>query len=221
MRSPRALAALGAAALLAGCPDSIETPFDPADGYRPIEACTAPFPPATPGDPHPEEILIVSGWREGRLAYAHGAAYLHASPAEVLEALRDPRVSRIHQTDSWDVTLGVEPDYPISFSIRYAAGPAIYKGRWTIVYRGGPLLGTVEAPQQVGFRYQKVEGIEDLRVQAGSLVAYDAGDGVTALELVCHLETSSRADQGPEDVHGTVSDWWVGLRAKVRGEPVP
>ena len=221
MRFLRALAALGAVIVLSGCPDTTHTPFDPAEGFQPIEPCTASFPLATADDPHPEEIQIVSDWREGRLAYAHGAGYLHATLPEVLEALRDPGVSRIHQTDSWDVTLNVEPEYPISFSIRYAAGPAIYKGRWTILYRGGALLGTVEAPQQLGFRYQKVEGIEDIRVQSGSLVAYDAGDGVTALELVCHLDTSSRADQGPQDVHGTVNDWFVGLRAKVHGEPVP
>jgi hypothetical protein len=221
MRSPLALATLAATTVLAGCPDSTSTPFDPTLGFQPIEPCTATFPPAEAGDPHPEQIEIVFDWREGRLAYAHGAAYLHATLAQVYEALEDPRVSRIHQTDSWTPTLDVEPEYPISFSIRYAAGPAIYKGRWTILYRGGPVLGTVDALRQIGFRYQKVEGIEDLRVQAGSLVAYDAGDGVTALEIVCHLETSSRADQGPDNVRGTVNDWFEGLRAKVHDEPVP
>ncbi|WP_242343679.1 hypothetical protein [Anaeromyxobacter terrae] len=220
MRFPHAVALLASAAL-AGCPDNVKTPFDPKDGYQPIEPSTAAFPPPEGDDRHPEAIQIVAGWREGRLAFAHGAAYLHASLPQVLEALRDPRVSRIHGTDSWYATPNVEPDYPISFSIRYAAGPAIYKGRWTIVYRGGPLLGTMEAPEQIGFRYQKVDGIEDIRVQSGSLVAYDAGDGVTALEVVCHLDTSSRADQGPDNVYGTVNDWWVDLRAKVRGEPVP
>jgi hypothetical protein len=220
MRGARLAVALLPLAL-AGCPDDITTPFDPSLGYQPIEACTAAFPAGTPEDPHPEQIEIVADWREGRLAYAHGAAYLHATPREVLEALRDPAVSRIHSTDSWGVTGDEEPGYPITFSIRYGAGPALYQAHWTIVYRGGALEGTADAPAEVGLRYQKVEGVEDIRVQSGSLVASDAGDGVTTLQFVCHLDTSERADQGPGDVRGTVNDWFEGRKAKVHGQPVP
>ena len=221
MRGIRLAAMTLASLALAGCPDDISTPFDPTLGYQPIEACTAPFPAGTPEDSHPEQIEILADWREGRLAYAHGSAYLHATPREVLDALRNPAVSRIHSTDSWGETGAVEEGYEISFAIRYAAGPALYKGRWTIAYRGGPLEGTVDAPVEVGFRYQKIEGIEDIRDQSGSLVASDAGDGATAIQIVCHLETSERADKGPADVRGTVNDWFEGLKAKVHGLPVP
>lgn len=204
---------------LAGCGrgcGNTTTPFDRAAGYQPLEPCTAAFPAPVDGDPHPEALVTTQGdgpgWR-----WSHGAAYLHAPLTAVWVALQDPAVSRIHGA-SWSVTGEVEPEFPLTFTIRYEAGPALYRVHWTIAYRGGPLAGTLEAPEELGFRYQRIEGTENVAVQDGSLVASDAGDGVTALQLVCHLDAYG---QNSDDVRGTVQDWYDDLRAKVHGAPLP
>lgn len=199
-----------------GCRGSSTRPFDPAAGYQPLEPCRAPFPEAQGGDPHPETVRTVAGNGDD-WDWAHGAGYLHATLAEVWAALANPRVSRIHGP-RWEVTGDVEPEYPLSFAIRYTDGNDFITVHWTIAYRGGALSGTLEAPVELGFRYQRVHGTDYVAVQDGSLVASDAGDGVTAVQLVCHLDAYG---QGPVNVRGTVTDWFEGLRAAVHGEPVP
>lgn len=218
MRQSRPLA-LAVVIALAGCGrgcGNTSTPFDPAAGYEPLEPCTAAFPAPAGGDPHPETLNTTQG-SAAAWHWSHGAAYLHAPLTDVWAALKDPAVSRIHGPD-WSLTGAVEPEYPLSFTIRYEDGPSYFRVHWTIAYRGGPLLGTLEAPQELGFRYQRIEGTVNVAVQDGSLVASDAGDGVTALQLVCHLDAYG---QGPDDVRGTVQDWFDDLKAKVHGQPPP
>jgi hypothetical protein len=218
----RRTGALLVAALLAlfgcqgGCRGSSTRPFDPAAGYAPLERCRAPFPAATPDDPHPETIETIAEPADGH-DVAHGAGYLHASLSEIWVALQDPAVSRIHGP-SWSVTGDVEEGYPLSFAIRYEDGNALVRVDWTLVYRGGALAGTLDAPEELGFRYQRTEGTEYVKVQDGSLVASDAGDGVAAIRIVCWLDAYG---QGPENVRGTVTDWFADLKAKVHPAPTP
>jgi hypothetical protein len=215
MRTFAMRAGLLALACATGCRGDTSTPFDPRAAYQPLEAVRVSFPDPVPDDPHPESVRTAAG--AGKPDGAHGAAYLHAPLSAVWDALHDPAVSRIHGP-TWALTGTVEAQFPLSFSIDYADGPSLFRVHWTIAYRGGALSGTPEAPVEVGFRYQKVAGTDYIPVQEGSLVASDAGDGATALELVCHLYAEG---QGPEDARGTVTDWFDGLRAKVHGKPVP
>lgn len=205
-----ALAALGCGG---GCRGRSSTPFDPAAGYEPLEPCAAPFPAATSADPHPEAIETVAGAAAGH-DYAHGAGYLHVPLSTVWQALQDPLVSRIHGPDI-AVTPGVETEYPLSFDIRYEDGPWYARVDWTIRYRGGP-LGAAHPPAEYGLRYQKIDGTDYVSIQSGSLVATDAGDSVTAVQLVCWLNAYG---QGPENVRGTVTDWWSDIVAKVQSLP--
>lgn len=198
-----------------GCKGVSSTPFEPAAGYEPLEPCTAPFPAAVEGDPHPETIETLAGTVPGH-HWAHGAGFVHAPLAAVWAALHDPLVSRIHGPDL-EVRTGVEPEYPLSFEIRYEDGPAFARVHWVIRYRGGPLDGA-EPPQAYGLRYQKIEGTDYIPIQSGSLFATDAGDGVTAVQIVCWLDAHG---QGPENVRGTVTDWWADLLAAVHPEAAP
>jgi hypothetical protein len=132
----------------------------------------------------------------------------------VWRALHEPMASHIHGPDM-TVTPDVEPQFPLSFEIRYEDGPAFARVHWTIRYRGGP-LDDQQPPQVYGLRYQRVEGTEYVNVQDGSLVATDAGDGVTALQLVCWLDAYG---QGPEDARGTVTDWYADLRLVIGALP--
>ncbi|ACL67553.1 conserved hypothetical protein [Anaeromyxobacter dehalogenans 2CP-1] len=213
MRTVRRLG-LAAIVALAGCGrgcGNTDSPFDPSAGYEPLEDCRASFPAPVEGDPHPETLVTVDG--DGpEWSWAHGAAYVHVPLPVVWEALQDPATSHIHGAD-WRVTGTVEPDFPLSFEIRYEAGPSGLRVHWVIAYRGGPLVGTVEAPEVIGFRYQRIHGTVNVEVQDGSLVATDAGDGVTALQFVCHLNAYH---QDHDDVRGTVQDWFNDLVAKVR-----
>lgn len=195
------------------CLGDSTTPFDPAVGYQPLEPCTAAFPEPIDGDAHPETIVTLAGSVPGH-HWAHGAAFVHASLADVYEALHEPMASHIHGPDM-TVTLDVEPEYPISFKIRYEAGPVIRRVDWTILYRGGP-LDDLDPPQSYGLRYQRVEGNDNVKVQDGSLVATDVGDGVTALQFVCWLDATN---QGPENVRGTVTDWYADLKLAIDALP--
>jgi hypothetical protein len=200
-----------------GCKGTSTTPFDPTLGFQPIEPVTdATFPPPANGDPHPEALQTTEGSAPG-WDWAHGAAYVHATVRDVYAALADPAVSRIHGP-SWSVNGVTEAEFPVSFAIDYSDGNLFVTVYWTITYRGGVLTGTADAPVEVGLRYQKTHGTNYIPIQEGSVVASDAGDGVSALLFVCHLNAEG---QGPDNVRGTVQDWFDDIVAKVHGNPVP
>ena len=113
------------------------------------------------------------------------------------------------------MTRNVEPQYPLSFDIRYEDGPTYARVDWTIRYRGGP-ADDLDPPQSYGLRYQRTQGTDYVKVQDGSLVATDAGDGVTALQLVCWLDAYG---QGAENVRGTLTDWYADILARVHPPP--
>ena len=196
-----------------GCRGESSTPFDRAVGYQPLEPCTAPFPEPVDGDPHPETIVTREGSAPGH-HWSHGAAFVHAPLADVWQALHEPMASHIHGPDM-TVTMDVEPEFPLSFEIRYEAGPVYARVDWTIRYRAGP-LDEGDPPQSYGLRYQRIAGTEHVEVQDGSLVATDAGDGVTALQLVCWLDATN---QDEDDVRGTVTDWYADLRLAIDALP--
>jgi len=223
MRSVRNLASLTLIALTGcngACAGNSSRDFPLSVGFTPIEPCVASFPPATATDPHPEAVNIVQGPSSGGYNSAHGAAYVHAPLTDVYAALQFPAVSRIHGTDSTEVTMNVEPEFPISFQIVYTAsglGGAVTV-HWTIVYRGGYLDQTPGA-EVVGFRYQRTTGTDNVEIQDGSLVAEEVEPGaVTALQFVCHLKATGT---GLPDVEGTVQDWFNDISASVHGQPIP
>jgi len=200
-----------------GCRGNTPTPFDPAVGFEPLEPVTdVAYPAPANGDPHPEALQTTQGSLSG-YDWAHGAAYVHAPIADVYAALAEPVVDRIHGAD-WSVSGATEPGYPITFSIDYSAGPALFRVHWTIAYRGGVTAGTADAPQEVGMRFQKTSGTNYIPIQTGSVDVFDTGDGVSALLFAWHL---SAYGEGPDAASGGIQDWFNGIVAQVHGQPVP
>lgn len=206
--------------LLAACQKNVTDPFVADVGFQPLEPALAEasWPAPQEGDPYPETLgPIVRGTASGH-DFAHARGYVHASLARVYQALHDPEAGRIHNpSEEWTPTLGVEPQYPISYRIRYVEYPfPTITVVWEVTYRGGALEGTDEAPTVVGFRYQKTWGNDNIRVQSGSLVATEVDTGVTSVEMVGWLDATT---QGPDDVAGTVQDLYGNLLAVLAGLP--
>ncbi len=206
---------------LAGCGYYTHDPFPIDLGFQPLEACTAPLPDPVPGgDPHPEVQTSITGNRDGH-DWAHSKAYVHASLGDVWAAMQDPAVCRIHGTNTWDVThVGLEPEFPMSFMIQYTAGPPVYTVEWEITYRGGVLDGTPDAPLAYGIRAQKTWGTSHVHLQSISVGArpVQGETAVVVLEMVFWLNADR---SGPADAYGALSDFYGGLLAHVRGQPVP
>ncbi len=214
MNFPRARL-LSLAAALAACNHNVQSPFPKEVGYTPLEPVTdIQLPAGTADDPFPATLVTSSG--AGAPDWAHGMGYVHADLAAVYLALHDPAASYIHGTDHWFVTGAVEPEFPISFQVEYQVHDVISVW-WDITYRGGPLAGSSDAPDEVGFRYQKTAGTNHVRVQSGSLVARPVAPGVTSLEMVGYIDADR---SGASDVEGTLKDWFSDLSV-LSGAPAP
>jgi hypothetical protein len=208
-----------AALALPACGYNTNDPFPIDLGFQPLEACTAPLPDPAAGDPYPEVQTSITGNRDGH-DWAHSKAYVHASLADVWAAMQDPAVCRIHGTNTWDVKdVGFEP-FPMSFLIRYTAGPSFYTVEWETTYRGGVLEGTPDAPLAYGMRGQKTWGTSYVSLQSISVGArpVQGETSLVALEMVGWLVARN---SGQAEAAGMLSDFYQGLLAHVRGLPVP
>lgn len=187
--------------------------FPASVGFEPLEpVADLEFP--APVDATPDSGAIVTS--AGPLvshAWAHAKATLNAPLGRVYAVLKRPAASRIHSPGgNWTPTVGVEP-YPISHDIEYLVRTLI-DVKWTIRTRGGVVSGTEADPQAIGLRYQKTCGDDHIAVESGSLVAVpDPADPArTRLEMVGWLIATT---QGPEDVRGTMLDWWGNILAEL------
>ncbi len=212
---------LAAALALAACNVNVVDPFPKEVGYQPLETSSAPWPSPVAGDGYPEVASLVSGRGSGHF-YAHARAYVKAPLADVWTAMQYPDVCALVLPDASDyyyVDLGVEPEFPVSFRIRYVVHDLITV-QWDLTYREGPLETAGGVPTGVGMRYQKTWGTGYIQLQSGSAVAYEVAPGVTGVEIVGHLEASSGNPDPSTDVVGTVQDFYSKLLARVRA-PFP
>jgi hypothetical protein len=220
MIARRLLLLAGAALpLVAGCQKNVTDPLPVEVGFQPLEPVTdAAWPEGQAGDPYPETLGTVVYGSTPDHDFAHARGYVHAPLVSVYQALHDPAAGRIHNpSGEWHPTVGVEPEFPISYRIRYVEEPLpTLIVEWDVTYRGGPLEGTDAAPAVVGFRFQKTWGNDHIRVQAGSIVATEVDVGVTSVEMVGWLDADT---QGPSDVAGTVRDLYGNLLGVLAAPP--
>jgi len=201
--------------LAAACNRNVSEPFPLADGFAPLEACTAAVPDPVADDPFPEVQTSLVGTRDGH-DFAHSRAYVHATLAEVWAAMQVPAVCRIHGTNSWSVkNAGAEP-FPMSFVIHYTAGPSYYTVDWEDTYRGGVLAGTAAEATAYGMRGQKTWGTSFVSVQSISVGAQPVGGEANAVALAM-VGWLNATDSGQADAAGMLSDLYQGLLAQVHG----
>ncbi len=218
---------LAVAGSLAGCGKNVADGFPLEVGFQPLEsvATSVTFPPAAGNETYPQEINVVAGPQSGHYT-SYGKGYLHASLAQVYQALHDPAASYIHNYNNAprldDVPgnpfMNEEP-FPVSFRVRYASPtgiPGYGDAKFDVTYRAGPLDGTDAAPVKIGERYQKTWGIQNIEVMSGSLVASEVAPGVTAVEMVAWLKATT---QDQSDCDGTVRDLYGDIVAKLATMP--
>jgi hypothetical protein len=211
-RSGALPAALLAAALATPAPAG-------ANGFAPLEPCTAPFPVGAGADARPEGIgAVLRGRRDGHL-WAHARGYVHAPLRAVWAALRDPGVSRLPTAQGQTVS-EPEPPAPIGFRVDYRVRVLVFDVRWQVAYRGGVLAGSLDRLERpgttIGFRWDKSAGTDHIRVLSGSLVAREAAPGVTAVELVAWLDADRT---GEKDAVSTLTRWFAQISAHVHANP--
>jgi len=207
----RAAPWLAICALASGCTRNVHSDFPLSVGYEPLEACTAvaPDPVAeTLGDP-------LSDGPGGGFCWAHQRGYLYHPIAEVWQVLLTcPCVSRIHTDRGFSVDPGPVEDFPLSFDIAvtdYSGLAVIGNVHWTHRYRGGPEpeTGGPDPPVAYGVRFQKIDGISNIRVQSGSLQLSQVDATTTELAFVAWLN----ADQsGQTEARGAITDWYGELK---------
>ena len=216
MATPRAqdVAPLAAAAalLLAGCQDTVTTPFPP--GLEPFADGDVPGELALPGG----EALETRASSDGMIR-VYGRGRVLAPPGAVWAAEQNPEamVARCN-TSRYAVTPDTEPDHALSFLVHYVVDD-ILTVEWDDQWRGDVVDGTADAPALAMVKHQKVQGSDFIYVSEGSILLRKTDDpGATELWFVEHL----RALSGSTDqvVRG-MRDNYDALVALVHDQPIP
>ena len=199
----------------AGCAGKADNRF-PHGLARLDEDNLANFPVGDGSDPYPEILETVTGEASSH-EYVHGKGYVRAGITETWTALQEPAVSadRRAVTD-WNVTHDVENGYDVSYRIHNTVEDVITV-EFDITWRHGATVGPVDQPDEVIINYAKTDGTSFIQILRGSIVLYEVDDGVTAVEIIEHLEAPSGigpAVQYVRDVHSETV-------LMVRGEPLP
>ncbi len=205
------VAAVATLAIFAAC--SSETPL--AAGVTPLEANTAPL-PTLAGDPYPEVQATVTGTKSD-YDWAHGQAYVKASPAAVWQALHDPEVvTDRHGTTSHSIKLNSEPAYSFSFRIDYHAGGV----EWFEDWRYAVQAGSESAPEQAMIRSQKTDGTTFISLIEGEIAvrAVAGQSDVTLVQQIAHIKS---VGSNAQTAKKTLDDQYASLLAKVKGLPLP
>jgi hypothetical protein len=236
MRAMRGGAPLVAAAL-AACsvrPDNVGTPFPLEVGYQMLEPVSAQATlPETMG-PDSAKGPYASGADAGHFVWAHARGYVHANVDAVWTVLHDPCVSRIYTELGATSAAQLEPlenvgHFPLFFGIRVTEIRYGITAQWVHEYRGGP-VPAAGPPQGYGMRYQKVIGIENVRVQSGSLeIRPAASDPANWTEIAMEhwLDVKGGVGEQPgiPEAQGAINDWFMNILWRLgvpfEGQPVP
>lgn len=188
-----------------------------APGLEPLETSTAVRPTAPSGQQCPEAVNVVTG-DTAEYTFGHARGCLHATLAQVWEAMRDPEVGvDRRRVGEFTVTRNVEPQYPVSFRVHNVVHDII-DIEFDLTWRLGPIEGTNDEPRVVSGRYQKTYGSTYIQVLAGSVVARPLDTGVVEIEVVRHLKGTG---VGAAEIDQYLRDFFASVAARVHGMPLP
>jgi len=200
-----------------GCNQDIKTPF-PA-GLGPLEANKASYPS---GSNYPEQLSCKSGMDEeeefGEYTWVHCKTYVHNPIADVYAAYQVPRVVADRRAiDNMVVEWDVEPEYDHSYLISNTVHDLITV-EFDVNWRHGALDGEVEAPQEVGSRWQKTFGSEVIELLRGSLYTHAVEEDVTGVEIIFHQRSMQEDEPLMMDY---LNDLQADILAESSGESLP
>lgn len=191
-----------------GCFGTSETVF-PA-GLRPLGEMRV----AANADPDfPEKLMLKANVDTD--IWVHARGYVHATVPEIWKALQDERVfvdrrAVAEYTIEWDT----EPEYDVSFLVSQSVEDIITVS-YDVGWRQGFVDGTLEGPQTVSMRFQKVAGTELIKRMEGSILLVTVSDEVSEFQFQEHMDTPMPDTEDLEnyvtDMYGEILDW-------VRGE---
>lgn len=210
----RGSAMLLAAGLL-GCFSDTTTEFPP--GIATIGDNDAPAPVGDADNPYPEQLNFVGGERDG-LYWTHGRGFIHAPIKDVWAAMKDPVVvADRRKVDEVSFDVINEAQIHESFVVHNVVHDLITV-RFDVTWKQSAVLGTEDAPEIVGIRFQKTFGstvIEELR---GSVLLEQIEPDVTEVQMVEHLRAFSG---GNDTLESYLGDLFASVLARVRGQALP
>jgi hypothetical protein len=198
--------------LLAGCQDSVATPFPP--GLEPFT-----------DDAEAAELIhdgseqLVTRAVDSDIMRAYGRGFIHAAPAVLWAAAQDPLVmiATCHTTSNV-ITPDNQPEYPYSFLVHYFVDD-IVNVEWDDQWRGAVIAGSDDAPELVMIKHQKIQGSDFIALSEGTVQLHATEDPeITELRFVEHLDAVSGST---DDVTQQMQHNYAALRATAHGLPIP
>jgi hypothetical protein len=196
---------------IAGCQDDISTPF-PA-GLEPFDDDAEP---AALDGTVVEQLTTRSV--DSDFIRVYGRGFILVPPAEVYAAAHDPdAMIAVCSTTSQTVMLDNE-DYDLSFLVHYYVDD-ILDVEWDDQWRGDVVLGSLDAPELVMIKHQKIQGSDFIALSEGSVQLFATDDpAVTELRFVEHLDA---LQAGEGDVIAGMQSNYDRLLALAHGDPLP
>jgi len=150
--------------------------------------------------------------------WVHGQGYIHASVADVWAALQDLEVvvdrSAVHE---YSFTGEGSDDFDVSFQV-YNTVYDILTVEYVREWRESAVAGTVDAPEVVGIRFEKIEGSEVIEQMVGSIILTETDDGHTHLDVV---EQMIALQRGAAPIVQYVQHLYEDAKAFAHGDPLP
>lgn len=202
-----ALSAIGIAIAMAGCQDSIATPFPV--GLEPFTDDGV-----VDGLEWPPDERLVSDAGNPDVIRVYGRATLAVSADLAFAAARDPEVMvATCSTTSHSAMIDNEPEFALSYLVHYFVDD-IVNVEWDDQWRGG---GALSGEPQFMIKHQKVQGSDFIQLSEGTVALIDHS-GITEVRFVEHLDA---VQASPADVLAGMQRNYVALQAAVHGRPLP
>jgi hypothetical protein len=209
-RAARAVTAALAALALAGCQDSVTTPFP--SGVEPFDDGDVP------GElPAPEGEQLQTSTASEDMIRAYGRGRILAPPSVVWRAAKVPEamVARCSTTRR-TVTPDNDPEHELSFLVHYVVEDFLTV-EWDDQWRGDVVTGTADAPELALIKHQKVLGSDFIYLSEGTIALHSTDDpDVTELWFVEHLDAISGST---DQVVGGMRDNYARLVAQAHDRP--
>jgi hypothetical protein len=197
--------------LITACSGNAESVFPP--GLSPLGELRVAA--STDAD-FPENLELAAGIDTD--IWVHARGYLRAPVKAIWKALQDERVfvdrrAVSEYTVEWDT----EPEYDVSFLVSQSVEDIItvsYDEAW----RQGFVHGTLEEPETVAIRFQKVAGTELIRRMEGSILLLTVTEEVSEFQFQEHMDTPM---PDTEDLENYVTDMYGEIVAWVHGQELP
>ena len=206
--------------LLLACTGSKEITEFP-DVLEPLEEMKIEAPEGTASEAYPETYELLSG-DEGDYGWVHLRGYIQGDISTVWESLRDDLVYvNQRETANYEVTELDSDTYDFVYQV-YNEVENIVTVEFTNEWRHAATEGSMDAPEEITVRWQKIEGTEFIEALEGSVriipVADESRKDVVEVQVIEHI--TAMMDQ-EESARVFVEDLYERWTLVTHGEGIP